>query len=140
MNPDWVTYSQFVEYTEQNDGRFELIDGIIYKLASPAFTHQRISKDIHEAFMMYCRDLDGCDTFAAPFDIKCVREEREEVPDDDKLEYFTCVVQPDLMIFCDYEKDINERDMYDGTPTIVIEILSPSNSRKDVIKKEAVMT
>ena len=40
-NPDWVTYSRFMEICEKSEGRFELIDGDVYELASPAFSHQK---------------------------------------------------------------------------------------------------
>lgn len=45
------------------------------------------------------------------------------------------VVQPDLMVLCDYEKDIDASDKYKGTPTLAIEVLSPSSRSKDQVKK-----
>jgi Uma2 family endonuclease len=45
------------------------------------------------------------------------------------------IVQPDLLVICDYLKDINEKDKYKGTPSLTIEILSPSTRSKDRLKK-----
>lgn len=45
------------------------------------------------------------------------------------------VVEPDLMVLCDPEKDVNEKDRYKGTPELVVEILSPSTRSKDMVKK-----
>ena len=36
---------------------------------------------------------------------------------------------------CDYEKDITEEGQYEGTPTLVVEILSQTSRSRDQIKK-----
>lgn len=45
------------------------------------------------------------------------------------------VVQPDLIVLCDYEKDIDAKDTYKGLPTLVVEILSPSTRTNDRVRK-----
>ena len=45
------------------------------------------------------------------------------------------VVEPDLVVICDLEKNLNEKDRYIGVPVLVIEILSESTHRRDVLKK-----
>ncbi|MDF2787158.1 MAG: hypothetical protein K0S80_256 [Neobacillus sp.] len=45
------------------------------------------------------------------------------------------IVQPDIMIICDLEEKLNEDDYYKGVPSLVIEVLSKSTRRKDLIKK-----
>jgi len=45
------------------------------------------------------------------------------------------VVQPDLMVICDLEEKLDEKDYYMGVPTLAIEILSESTRNKDMIKK-----
>lgn len=129
----WVTYRQFMEMTEKSDARYELIDGVVYLLASPGFSHQRIVGDIYLAFRSYFEHHDGCDAFVAPFDVELLRQKIKlfrEVTEDD-----INIVQPDLLVICDYMKDINEEDRYKGTPALVVEILSPSTRSKDGIKK-----
>lgn len=130
---EYVSYQQFLDMTEKSENRYELIDGVVYLLASPAFTHQRILGEIHIIFYEYLKTLKNCDTFMAPFDIDLIRQNikllRKETEDDIN------VVQPDLIVLCDYMKDINEKDKYKGTPTLVVEILSPSTRSKDRVKK-----
>jgi len=130
---EFVSYRQFLDMTEKSENRYELIDGVVYLLASPSFTHQRILGELYFLFREYLKNQDSCDSFLAPFDIDLIRQNikllREEAEDDIN------VVQPDLIVLCDYMKDINEKDKYKGTPTLVVEILSPSTRSKDRVKK-----
>ncbi len=45
------------------------------------------------------------------------------------------VVQPDLMVICDLDENLNEKDYYTGVPSLMIEILSESSRGKDAVKK-----
>ena len=130
---EYISYQQFLEMTDKSENRYELIDGVVYLLASPSFTHQRILGELYFLFREFLIKSDSCDAFLAPFDINLIRQNikmlREETEDDIN------VVQPDLIILCDYMKDINAKDKYKGTPTLVVEILSPSTRSKDRVKK-----
>jgi prevent-host-death family protein len=128
-----VTYQQFLAMTENSDSRYELIDGEVYMLPSPSVTHQTILGKLHIAFWEYLKEHESCTPFVAPFDVELFRQplkQLRELNEDD-----TNVVQPDVMILCDFEKDINEKDSYKGTPDLVVEILSPSTRSKDILKK-----
>lgn len=37
---DRVTYEEYLELVEKSEQRYELIDGILYNLASPSYRHQ----------------------------------------------------------------------------------------------------
>ncbi len=129
----YVTYQQFVDMTENSENRYELIDGEVFLLASPSFTHQKVLGNLHIEFWKFFKDHETCDPFMSPFDIDLIRQpikQLREVTEDD-----INVVQPDVIVLCDYEKDINEKDRYKGTPKLVVEILSPSTRGKDRIKK-----
>ena len=130
---EYVSYRQFLEMTEKSENRYELIDGVVYLLASPNFTHQRILGEIYIVFHEYLKSSKKCDAFMTPFDINLIRQNikllREETEDDIN------VVQPDLIILCDYMNDIDEKDKYQGTPTLAVEILSPSTRSKDKVRK-----
>ena len=67
----------------------------------------------------------SCRPFAAPYEIELHRKA------DDGIH----VVQPDLMVICDLEQHLNEEDHYTDTPSLVVEILSESTRRKDLIYK-----
>ena len=117
-----VTYEQFLELTEASEQRFELIDGIIYNLASPSFRHQHAVHEIHGAFYNWFKGK-SCTPLTSPFDITFLKDENN-----------VSVVQPDIVVICDQENR-DDRDRYKGIPTLVVEVLSPSTRSKDLTKK-----
>ena len=105
-------------------GRCELIDGIIYDMASPSAEHQGMSLRLASRFLQYVDENEGdCRVFTAPFDV---------IPD--PADKFT-VVQPDVLIVCDPGK--LRRGFCEGAPDLIIEILSPSTRRRDLMIKHA---
>jgi Uma2 family endonuclease len=105
-------------YALPDDQRCELIDGVIYDLASPTAVHQIITLELGIQLDGYVKKNGGkCLVFVAPFDV-----------DLDKR----TVVQPDVMVFCSSEgkgKDQNE------IPDLAIEVTSPSTRSRDYILK-----
>ncbi len=121
------SYADYIKWTF--DERVELIKGKIFKMSpSPASSHQRISLRLATALFSF---LDGkqCEVFTAPFDVRIPRKSN-----DDK-EIIT-VLQPDICVICDPAK-VEERGCL-GAPDIVIEILSPSNNKKELKYKHEV--
>jgi len=45
------------------------------------------------------------------------------------------VVEPDILVSCDYNEQKDEKNRYTGIPALVIEILSPSTRSMDQVKK-----
>ncbi len=128
-----VTYREFLDMTENSDQRYELIDGVVYLLASPGFSHQSILGELYVNFREYFEGNKSCAPYLSPFDVDLIRQplkEEREVTEED-----INVVQPDLMVLCDPEKEVSEKDRYKGTPEMVAEILSPSTRSKDLAKK-----
>ena len=70
-------------------------------------------------------DSHPCNLFVAPFDVRLLNK-KKSTPDN---EVYT-VVQPDLCIICDKSK-LDDRGAF-GAPDLVIEILSPGNSKKEM--------
>ncbi|MCD7884869.1 MAG: Uma2 family endonuclease [Lachnospiraceae bacterium] len=100
-----------------DDRRVELIDGVIYDMASPTLIHQAIGGKLYAIFESYiARKHGSCMSFNAPVDV--------QLDCDDKT-----IVQPDVLIICDPSK--LRRDRIYGAPDLVVEILSPSTRRKD---------
>lgn len=118
-----ASYEEFLKLTENSDDRYEYIDGEIYFLASPKTIHQITLQNLNISFCNYFQNKD-CTVMIAPYDITLRRDK------DDKN-----VVQPDLMVICDLEEHLDERDYYMGIPTLVIEVLSESTRSKDIVKK-----
>lgn len=115
------------EYTVEDyfalpdDQRVELIDGVIYDMAAPTLLHQRLGGEIHRQIANYIMEKkDPCVPFIAPVDV--------QLDCDNKT-----MVQPDVGILCDWDKHRNGRIF--GAPDFLVEVISPSTKRKDMILK-----
>ena len=101
--------------------RYELIDGVLYKLNAPSTGHQRMLGALAYAFGSYIRSHQGeCEPFFAPLDVQL-----------DCDEY--TMVQPDFLIVCDPDK-IRDWGIW-GAPDFVIEVLSSSARSNDTVRK-----
>src|SRR5690606_3626342 len=119
-----VSYEEFMGIYENSELRMEYINGEIVLLASPSTFHQDISGNLYVFLRSYLKGK-KCKVFYAPFDVHFFKKDLE-TPD---------VMQPDLLIVCDFDEAVNENDRYMGTPTLCIEILSKSTRSKDMIDK-----
>ncbi|HLS09100.1 type II toxin-antitoxin system prevent-host-death family antitoxin [Lentibacillus sp.] len=119
---EWVTYEEFLELTEASEQRFELIDGVIYNLASPSYKHQHVVGELFGTFYNWFKGK-KCVPLTSPFDVTFFKEENN-----------ICVVQPDVVVICDMD-NLDEKDKYKGIPTLVVEVLSPSTRSKDMLNK-----
>lgn len=126
MVPNWALSEKYpsqgnytmADYLALPDGqRAELIDGVIYDMASPLAIHQAIQRELITFFTIESRKHPGCQAFDAPFDV--------QLDDDDKT-----IVQPDVFVICHPERIT--RSHIAGAPDLIIEILSPSTRKKDV--------
>jgi Uma2 family endonuclease len=123
VTPASVSYEEFLELTEGNEKRYEYIDGEVYLLTSPRTIHQKILGELYILFYNWFKGK-KCRPMLAPYDITLKRSH-------DNIN----VVEPDLVVICDLEENLNEKDYYIGTPSMAIEIISESTRRKDTIKK-----
>jgi len=97
--------------------RVELIDGVIYDMAAPTLIHQAIGDSLQTWFNNYIREKHGtCRAFTSLVDVQLDCDDRT-------------MVQPDVLILCDLSKARWGR-VY-GAPDLVVEVLSPSTSKKD---------
>ncbi len=118
-----ASFEEYLELTKNSEDRYEYIDGEIYFLASPKTIHQNTLQELHIEFYNYFQDKD-CKAMISPYDINLKRCEEDKN-----------IVQPDLMVICDLEEHLDERDYYMGIPVLVVEILSKSTRSKDMVKK-----
>lgn len=122
--PRKATYEEFFQLTENSDvQQYEYIDGEIYMMTSPKTVHQQVLGDLHAIFYNWFKGK-TCRPMLAPYDITLRRH-----PEDKNI------VQPDLMVICDLEEKLNEKNYYMGIPSLMIEILSESTRGKDSVKK-----
>jgi Uma2 family endonuclease len=115
------TYADYMSWKFKE--RLELFRGKIYKMAAPNTLHQVVGGNLYGGLRDYLKGK-VCRVFIAPFDIRLPVKNRKK---DDEI---TTVVQPDVCVVCDATK-VDERGAC-GAPDLVIEILSPGNSRKEV--------
>lgn len=108
-------------YEIPEDRRVELIDGVIYDMASPSSPHQMIAGLIYTKLLTHVLEKGGrCLPVISPIDV--------QLDCDDKT-----MVQPDVVVVCDRDKII-ERCIY-GAPDFVIEVLSRFSTKRDSVIK-----
>jgi Uma2 family endonuclease len=91
---------------------------------APSEIHQRSSFYLEQKIYNYF-DKKPCKVYHAPFDVRLTK-----IANDKKI---TTVVQPDILVVCD-ESKLDSRGVI-GAPDLVVEILSPGNSKKEMKNK-----
>lgn len=110
-------------YALPDDVRAELIDGVLYDMASPTSMHQLLAGDIYTTLSNFIKKSKGkCVPYIAPFDVQLDRDEKT-------------MVEPDVIVVCDRSKILENR-VY-GAPDLAVEVLSKSTRIKDSIIKTA---
>ena len=123
------TYTYGDYRTWPDEERWELIEGTAWNMSpAPRRVHQAVLVELATRI----RNAIGngpCKVYIAPFDVLLPG------PDETEEDSVTTVVQPDICVICDLEK-LTEKGCT-GAPDWVIEIISPSTSKKDFNEKLA---
>ena len=121
------TYADYLTWNFKE--RIELIRGRIFKMSpAPSVTHQKISINLVSLFIKKVPEKAPCTILYAPVDVRLKGKPfRKKKINDDEIK---TVVQPDIIVVCDPEKMADPRSI-DGAPEMVIEILSPGNTRTE---------
>ena len=118
-------YSYADYLTWEFEESVEILKGKVFSMgATPNTSHQRISGKLSGILWQKFNNM-SLNFFAAPFDVRLLDKKKSTLDQ----EIYT-VVQPDLCVICD-ENKIDERGAI-GAPDLVIEILSPGNSNKEM--------
>ena len=118
------TYADYLKWTIEE--RVELIKGKIFRMSpAPNSVHQQLSMEISGRLWFFLKDQQ-CQVFSAPFDVRLPVKSKKDKD-------IITVVQPDVCVVCDAEK-LDDRGCI-GAPDIVVEILSPSNNKKELRNK-----
>jgi Uma2 family endonuclease len=105
--------------------RLELIKGKIMRMSpAPGTYHQRVSLRLTNMLSKQFEEH-ACELFVAPFDVRLLDKKKSNSDND-----IYTVVQPDLCVICDASK-IDEKGCL-GAPDLIIELLSPGNSNKEM--------
>lgn len=111
-----LTYEDFLLFPDDGH-RHELIDGVHYVTPSPNLRHQELIGRLHLSLGAFLEDRpDRGRLFLSPFDV---------------VFSFHDVVEPDLVYVAPDQLDILTDKNIQGTPALVIEVLSPSTRRRD---------
>ena len=119
------TYTDYISWKFQE--RVELLKGWIFPMASPSSLHQEISSNLQGFLWTFLRKK-PCKLYPAPFDVRLPLPKSQAT--EDKID---TIVQPDLCVVCDLTK-IKKQSCI-GAPDLVVETLSPGNSKKEMKNK-----
>lgn len=119
------TYADYLTWRLKE--RVELIKGYISRMSpAPTRIHQEISGIIFNSMYSFLKGKQ-CSVYSAPFDVRFFSEtETGEIIQEN-------VVQPDICVICDPDK-LDDKGCL-GAPDLIVEILSPSTSEKDLTYK-----
>ena len=117
------SYADYLTWMFQE--RLELFKGVIFKMSpAPSMYHQKVSRDLTIILGNKLKNS-FCNIFVAPFDVRLLSNKNSKIDND-----IYTVVQPDLCVICDQIK-LDARGAI-GAPELMIEILSPGNSKKEM--------
>ena len=122
-----ATYS-YADYLKWNfEERVELIKGKLFKMSpAPGRGHQEVNRNLMIELGSFLKGK-LCKVYSAPFDVRFPHSRKTS----DKETY--TVVQPDICVVCDPE-NLDDAGCK-GAPDLIVEILSPSTSNKDLNDK-----
>ena len=105
-----------------DDGRrWEIIEGVLYEMPSPSWAHAAIIANLLLAWIALVRRLGGT-IVTAPVDV-----------------FFpgAAPVQPDILVALPGNPGRPSRRGFEGAPDLVVEVLSPSTRRFDLLLKRS---
>lgn len=128
-DPDWFELKlgkRQGDFTERDrdslpeDVRTELIDGTLYYMTAPTKAHQLAVGLLYARLLEYSLSHDlPCTPFLSPVDVRLDEDDRT-------------MLQPDVLVQC---REDNDPRIFHGAPDLVIEVLSDSTRKKDLIIK-----
>lgn len=121
------SYADYIKW--QFEERVELLRGKISPMSpTPSIKHQEIASNLHYRFRVNFEHRD-CKVYFSPIDVRLYNRKKSRKA---SQEIYT-VVQPDLCVVCDQSK--LDKQGCNGAPELVVEILSPGNTRREMQDK-----
>ena len=115
-----LTVQDYLAIPEDDENRYELIDGELYMAPAPSWRHQRNKGKLYSALERFVYANGLGEVVDAPLDVYLSDED---------------VFQPDVVFISNKRIDIIRPDGVHGAPDLVIEVLSPGTARHDLIIK-----
>jgi Uma2 family endonuclease len=120
---EW-TYEDYLRLPDDGN-RYEVIRGVLYVTPAPIPKHQLAVVKLVRFFDVFVSDNDLGVVLAAPIDVKLPLG-------------IANPVQPDVVVFLKGNEPRWEMSYYQGTPDLIVEVLSPGTRRRDrTIKMDA---
>ena len=117
-----LTVRDYLSIPEDDENRYELIDGELYMAPAPSWRHQDTVGNIYVALREFVH-TDGLGRITmAPIDVYLSDED---------------VFQPDVVYISIERLDIIHPNGVHGAPDLVVEVLSPGTERRDKTLKSA---
>lgn len=114
-----LTYEDYARLPDER--RYELIEGELFMVPSPDFSHQSILRNLGFALWHFIkRDSLGL-VFYAPFDVILTEHD---------------VIQPDIVFVSNERRSILTEKNIQGGPDLVVEILSSGTRERDILVKK----
>ncbi|MCH7745138.1 MAG: Uma2 family endonuclease [Chloroflexi bacterium] len=117
-----LTYEDYLKGPEIKQ-RYDIIDGEMIMAPSPNLQHQRILRKLFLQVHRFVSEHQSGEVFFAPLDVVVRREPLR-------------IRQPDLMFVSNDRANILGQ-IVEGAPDLVVEVLSPGNSRGEMESKLA---
>lgn len=114
-----LTYGDYLLLPE--DKRYEIIEGELFMTPSPRTVHQRLIVKLFQLINDFVKKGKLGEVFIAPYDVILSKHD---------------IVQPDIIFVSKENARIVTELNIQGTPDMVVEILSPSNKEIDLLLKK----
>lgn len=116
-----LTYADYLSLPEMK-ARYSIIDGALVMDAAPTPDHQRVVQRTFVRLDSFVHERQLGTVFLAPLDIVIRRDPLR-------------TRQPDVMFISNARRYIIGQQVIEGGPDLVIEILSPTNTRQELEEK-----
>ncbi len=116
-----LTYEEYLALPEMK-ARYSIVDGELVMAAAPTPEHQTVVQETFVKIDAFVREHRLGRVFLAPLDIVIRRDPLR-------------TRQPDVMFISNARRYIIGRQVIEGGPDLVIEILSPTNTRRDLAER-----
>jgi Uma2 family endonuclease len=100
----------------------EDIDNVLYMSPAPLLEHQRMVGLFYRTIFKHLELSNTGEIFVSPVDVY--------------FEVFQSVVQPDVVVVMNENKNILEKDGIHGSPDLIIEVLS-GDTKRDLVEKKS---
>lgn len=117
-----LTLDDLFALDDESGETYEIIGGELFVSPTPITTHQDVVQFISDAIGPYVRQNRLGKVYASPIAVRLGAHD---------------IVQPDLLFISAAKRPLVETRVIEGAPDLVIEVLSPSSRRNDLVRKRA---